>query len=205
MEELLLIICAAVEGAFNRLIAMDPEARRRVAAMQGKVIAVRFKGVDLCLYLIATDRGVQVYPHYDDEPDTEITGTPMGLLSLGLGNTDAMFDGDVEIIGDVELGQRFKRMLDKLDIDWEEQLSRYTGDAISHHIGRVVRGGLQWGRRTLNTLALDMAEYLQQESRDLPTQAEVSPLLDGVDNLRDDVARLEARVARIQHALGEEE
>jgi ubiquinone biosynthesis protein UbiJ len=205
MEELLLAICAAVEGAFNTLVAMDPEARRRLAAMQGKVIAVRLKGIDLSLYLIPTDRGVQVYSHYTDEPDTEITGTPIGLLSLGLGNTDAMFEGDVEINGDTELGQAFKRMLDQLQIDWEEQLSRITGDALSHHIGRVVRGGLQWGGRTLNTLARDVAEYLQQESRDLPTQAEIEPLLNGIDNFRDDVARLQARVARVQHALGEGE
>ena len=69
----------------------------------------------------------------------------------------------------------------------------------------MVRGGLQWGGRTLNTLARDVAEYLQQESRDLPTQAEIEPLLNGIDNFRDDVARLQARVARVQHALGEEE
>jgi len=205
MEELLIAICAAVEGGFNTLIDMDPDARRRLAALQGRLIAVRLKGIDLSLYLMPTDRGVQVHSHYSGAPDAEILGTPMGLLSLGLGNNDAMFEGEVEIRGDVELGQDFKRLLDQLEIDWEEQLSRLTGDALAHHIGRVVRGGLQWGRSAIETLARDVAEYLQEESRDLPTRAEVTPLLDGIDEFRDDLARLEARIARLQHTLGEEE
>jgi ubiquinone biosynthesis protein UbiJ len=205
MEELLIAICAAVEGGFNTLIDMDPDARRRLSAMQGKLIAVRLKGIDLSLYLLPTDRGIQVHPHYSGEPDTEILGTPMGLLSLGLGNSDAMFEGEVEIRGDVELGQAFKRLLDRLDIDWEEQLSRLTGDALAHHIGRVVRGGLGWGARTLNTLARDVAEYLQEESRDLPTRPEITPLMNGIDDLRDDVDRLEARLTRIRQTLGKEE
>lgn len=205
MEELLIALSAAVEGGFNTLIEMDPDARRRLAALQGRLIAVRLKGIDLSLYLMPTDRGIQVHPHYSAEPDTEILGTPMGLLSLGLGNNDVMFAGEVEIRGDIELGQDFRRMLDKLEIDWEEQLSRVTGDALAHHIGRVVRGGLGWGSRALETLAQDVAEYLQEESRDLPTQAEVSPLLNGIDEFRDDVARLEARINRLHHTLGVEE
>lgn len=204
MEELLIAICAAVEGAFNTLIDMDPATRMRLSGMQGRVIAVRLKGPQLSLYLVPTDRGIQVHPRYDGEVDTEILGSPMALLSLGLGNQDAMFAGEVEIRGDVELGQQFKRLLDRLDIDWEEQLSRLTGDALAHHLGRVFRGGWQWGRDTLHTLARDLAEYLQQESRDLPGHAEVTPLLNDIDAFRDDVERLEARVARLRQRLQKE-
>lgn len=205
MDEVVLALCAAFEGAFNTLIDMDPEAKRRLSAMQGRVIALRLKEIDLGLFLVPTDRGVQVYPRYEGEADTEIIGTPAGFVSLGLGNTDAMFEGEVEIRGDVELGQAVKRLLDKLDIDWEEQLSHVTGDAVAHHIGRLVRGGLKWGREAAATLGRDVADYLQQESRDLPTQEEIRPFLNDVDRLRDDVSRLDARLARILHTLDGEE
>ena len=43
-----------------------------------------------------------------------------------------------------------------------------------------------------------MAEYLQEEGRDLPTRTEVEEFLSGVDQLRDDAERLEARLARVE-------
>ncbi|MBD3671285.1 MAG: SCP2 sterol-binding domain-containing protein [Gammaproteobacteria bacterium] len=203
MDEIILALCATIEGAFNTLIDMDPEAKRRLSTMQGKVIAIRLKEIDLSLYLLPTDRGVQIYPHYDGEVDTEIVGTPVGLISLGLGNTDAMFEGDVEIRGDVELGQAIKRLIDKLDIDWEEQLSRVTGDTLAYTLGRMLRSGLQWGQDAIDTLGRDAVEYLQQESRDLPDRKEVDPFLNEVDRLRDDVSRLEARLQRLDRKLGD--
>lgn len=205
MDELIQAFCATLENAFNSLIGMDPEAKRRLAAMQGKVIRIRLKEIDLSLTLIPTSDGVMVYPRYDAEPDTEIVGTPMGLLNLGLGNKSALFAGEVEINGDVKLGQQVNRMLDQLHIDWEEQLSHLTGDAVAHHLGRVARSTLEWGTQALSGFAANLTEYLQQESRDLSTQDEVTPLLKEIDNFRDDLARLEARIKRIQHTLGNEE
>ncbi|MDH5182943.1 MAG: SCP2 sterol-binding domain-containing protein [Gammaproteobacteria bacterium] len=205
MDELLQAFCATLESAFNGLIAMDPEAKHRLADMQGKVIRIRLKEIDLSLTLIPTSDGVMVYPLYDAEPDTEIVGTPMGLINLGLGNKSALFTGEVEINGDVKLGQQVNRLLDQLHIDWEEQLSHLTGDAVAHHLGRAARGTLQWGTQALGGLATKLTEYLQHESRDLPLHDEVEPFLTQVDGLRDDLARLEARIKRIQHTLGNEE
>jgi ubiquinone biosynthesis protein UbiJ len=45
------------------------------------------------------------------------------------------------------------------------------------------------------TLAQDTAEYLTEESRDLPPRFEVEEFLAGVDQLRESVDRLEARIA----------
>jgi ubiquinone biosynthesis protein UbiJ len=47
------------------------------------------------------------------------------------------------------------------------------------------------------SLAGNVSEYLQEEGRDLPTPTEVDEFLAGVDQLRDDVERLEARLARL--------
>ncbi|MBD3610633.1 MAG: SCP2 sterol-binding domain-containing protein [Gammaproteobacteria bacterium] len=205
MDELLLASCAAIESGFNTLIGLDPESRRRLASMQGKVIAVRLKEIDLQLIFLPTDRDIQIYHQFEGEPDTTIIGTPVGMVNMALGNSEALFQGEVEIEGDIELGQQFKRLLDKLDIDWEEQLSHYTGDALAHQFGRFLNDGFHWGKRTLSTLAGNVTEYMQQESRDLPTNHEVQPFLRNVDQFRDDLARLEARIHRLHKTLGEKE
>lgn len=109
--------------------------------------------------------------------------------------------GAVEISGDVELGRRFKELLDGIVIDWEEQLSRLTGDVIAHQIGRSVRAAHAFGTDTLHTLGRNFAEYQQEEARNLPAATEVAEFLAAVDVLRDDTARLEARIARLQARL----
>ena len=43
-----------------------------------------------------------------------------------------------------------------------------------------------------------MAEYLQEEGRDVPARVEVDEFLEGVDRLRDDTERLDAKLARLE-------
>jgi ubiquinone biosynthesis protein UbiJ len=45
-----------------------------------------------------------------------------------------------------------------------------------------------------------VAEYLQEEGRDVPTRVEVDEFLEDVDRLRDDTERLEARLSRLESA-----
>jgi ubiquinone biosynthesis protein UbiJ len=43
-----------------------------------------------------------------------------------------------------------------------------------------------------------VAEYLQEEGRDVPARIEVEEFLEGVDELRDSTDRFEARLARLE-------
>ena len=112
----------------------------------------------------------------------------------------ALFQGAVKIDGDTETGQAFQDLLADVDWDWEEQLSRVTGDVIAHQTGKLAKQAKQLLSDSRDTLAQDCSEYLQEEAQWLPTQIEVDYFLADVDRLRDDVARLEARVKRLLQA-----
>ena len=200
MKQIPVIVTAAIEAAINQVLALDADTLERLRALNGKVIAIELQGFDVTLYLIPTDAGLSVFGHFEGEPDTTLRGTPVGMLRMGLAENagDSFFAGDVEISGDVELGIRFREILDGLDIDWEEHLSRITGDVVAHKVGDLVRDAFDWGRKTLDTLGRDGAEYLQEESRDLPTRCEMEEFLAQVDTLRSDVDRLEARIERLE-------
>ena len=47
-------------------------------------------------------------------------------------------------------------------------------------------------------MGANIREYLQQESRDVPSRYEADKFADNVGRLRDDVARLEARINRLR-------
>lgn len=199
-------LLAAIEAAFNRYLALDPAALRRVGQLEGRVIAIELTGLDLCLFLLPGPRGVQVLSQYEGEPDARLTGTPLALMRMGLSDDASrqLFAHEVEIRGDIELGQQFKHILDAIEIDWEEQLSRVSGDVAAHQIGRAARGLAGWGRQTADSLTRDLGEYLQEEARLVPSGAEVQRYLAEVDTLRADVDRLEARVQRLKGRLAPE-
>lgn len=195
------VVALAMETAINQLLQLDPETRDQMRCLQGKVIAIELRGLDVTLTMMPGIDKLNVYGHFEGESDTVIRGTPIALARMGMANNaaDLLFDGDVEISGDVELGQKFSEIIDGLDIDWEEHLSHFTGDIIAHKLGSFTRGAAKWGRKTMDTVVLDTAEYLQEESEDLPNRSEVDVFLSGVDRLRSDVDRLDARVQRLDN------
>ena len=197
---------SALDLALNSYLRLDANTLQRLGALAGKVIAIELRGLDLIFYLLPHAEGIRIEGAYDaGVPDASLSGAPLALARLGAAKQEkgTQFSGDVEIRGDIELGQRFKAILDDIDIDWEEHVSRITGDVLAHQMGNVARGVLAWGRNALDTVSRDVAEYLHEESRDLPTRSEVEEFLVGIDTLRSDVDRLEARVQRLQGWLAE--
>jgi ubiquinone biosynthesis protein UbiJ len=193
------LVLAGLEITLNRYLSLDPETLSRLAGMTGKLIAVELRGVGITLYMAPHSGGIQLLREFDGSADAVISGTPLALARVGIGEERGLlFAGEVQISGDVTLGQRFESVLRELDIDWEEQLSHLVGDAAAHQVGNLVRDALQWGAKSVDTLGRDLTEYLQEESRQLPQRDEVNKFLAAVDVLRNDVERLDARVKRLQ-------
>jgi ubiquinone biosynthesis accessory factor UbiJ len=194
-------VTASIEMAVNSVLQLDEDTLVRLKTLQGKIIAIEIRGLDVSLYLIPEANKISIYGRYEAEPDTLLRGTPLALMSMGLAKHagDVLFAGDVEISGDVELGQEFSEILEALDIDWEEHLSHITGDLVAHKLGNALRGVLSWGQKTADTLGQDVAEYLQEENETLPNVDEVESFLSQVDVLRTGVDRMEARVRRLEN------
>jgi ubiquinone biosynthesis protein UbiJ len=196
---------AGLETALNGYLGLDPVTRQRLAALHGRTVGVEMAGLGLTLFFTADEAGVlQVYGRHEGEPDCWLRGTPLDLLRAGDRETgaDQLFSQRVRIEGDSGLAQRFGAILGDVDIDWEEHLSRIVGDVAAHEVGSAARAARELGQRTGRTAEQNLREYLQEESRLLPTRYEVKEFLDAVDALRDDVERLAARVERLRNRAG---
>ena len=191
------LLIAGLEKALNRYLGLDPDTLPKVAALSGKVIAVEPEGLGLTLYFLPEPSGIQVVDVYSGAPDALIRGAPYDLFRQAWGGSKQA-PAEIEIQGDVHLGKDFQRLLAGIDIDWEEQLSRVVRDTAAHQMGNVVGIVDAWGRRAVDTLFRNAAEYLQQEARDLPLGGSVERFMDDVDGLRADTDRLEARIRRLQ-------
>lgn len=195
-------VFAALERAVNAAIALDPYTVSRLERLEGKVVAVRLRGMDMSFYLAPKAGGLRVMSHYAGAPDTVLTGSPLDLAQLTSGPPgQGMFTGRVTLEGDVEVGQKFQQIIGGLDIDWEEHLSRLTGDVIAHQVGNLARGFFGWTRDAAANFGRDGAEYIQDELRLTPTRQEVEVYYSAVDELRSGCDRLEARLQRLQKRL----
>lgn len=201
---------ASLEQALNRYIALDPEARQRLAQLHGRVIGIEVLGTGVRLYLIPGPARLQLLSCYEGEPECLLRGTPLALAGLKTGGSGAhgaelILTGAVEFQGDTELGHRFGAILAGLDIDWEQRLSRLTGDALAHEIGNGVRALTGWGRHVGGVLSDELRYCLQEQARLLPERADIDAYVKEVDSCRDDVERLQARVERLLHSAAKPE
>ncbi|MCC6303358.1 MAG: SCP2 sterol-binding domain-containing protein [Gammaproteobacteria bacterium] len=196
----------ALRAALDQALRLDPATRERLAGLSGKAIEVRLRPFDVCFFLLPGADGLDLAPTLERAPDAVFSGTPLGLLrgALGRGQRRELFGDDLRIEGDIELGRRLKAILDAIDIDWEEHLSRLVGDVAAHQIGNLARGLDRWSREAGAAMADNLDEYLHEEARLTPTRAEIDAFLAAVDVLRGDADRLEQRVARLRRRLDED-
>jgi ubiquinone biosynthesis accessory factor UbiJ len=183
----------------NRQVSMSTPARELCGALEGRIIAVRVRNTGLAMYFRVDRDEIAVSDENDGEPDAAITGSLMTLALLaGRSGEEAVRDGSLELTGDAGVARSFQRLLRFGKPDLEEELAGVIGDAAAHEVGDFTRRLGRWGREAGGTLRQNLSEYLQEESRALPTRYEVDAFGGRVDALRDDVARLDARLKLLE-------
>ena len=183
----------------NRQIQAQTPARDLCAELEDRVFAVRVGDTALVMYIIVGPGEILLTNEYSNDPDVVVTGSLMSLARLaGPDGERAIRDGAVDLTGDAELAQRFQNLLRYGRPDLEEELSGVVGDVVAHSIGDFARSVRRWGKDARSTLQQNVSEYLQEESRAVPSRYETDEFRKRVESLRDDVARVEARVKRLR-------
>lgn len=184
----------------NRQIQNKTPARELCAELDGRIIAIRVRDTALALYFRVRNNALEA-GNFDDDPDVVISGSLFALARLvGSSADSAIRDGSVDLSGDVETAQAFQHLLAYGKPDLEEELSGVLGDVAAHGIGEVARNIGRWAENTQATVHQNIQEYLQEESRSLPSRYEIESFHKQTDTLRDDVDRFEARVRRLEQA-----
>lgn len=196
----------ALEAALNRAIALDPETRAALGPLQGRSVELAVEAPPLALRLQVEGDRLTVGPvEPGNEPDLGVRATLGGLLSQlpMLRRDDAPPVGRMRVSGDADLARRLQRLAERFDPDWQQPFVSVFGEIAGVQIARAVAAGLRHARDAGRDLAETAAEYVTEESRDVVGRAELDAFHDDVDTLRDDAARLAARIARLRQALDE--
>ena len=182
----------------NRNIGETTPARELCERLDGTTVAVRVRDTALAMYFEISNGVIALTTDSDSDPDILITGSLLTLARMaGSSGEEALRDGTLQITGDVRTAKAFQELLDCAKPDIEEELSSLIGDAAAHRLGSFARGVGSWSRDARSTMGSNIREFLQEESRDLPSRYELERFTEQLDALRDGVARLEARFDRL--------
>lgn len=183
----------------NRNVAQSSRARTAVEQLEGRALSIALEGTPLTLYFRITDGRISIDTQDAGVADASLAGTPLTLLSMVGPKTEERLRGSgIRIAGDAEVAQRFRDLFQHAQPDFEEELARVIGDVAARQVANLARGFFDWGRKAADSLSMNVAEYLQEEGRDVPTRVELDEFLESVDQLRDATDRLEARLARLE-------
>ena len=112
----------------------------------------------------------------------------------------SIFSGDVKIEGDMQTGKKFQELFEKLDLNLEPLIAQYTGNTVANSLGQFFQSSKSWSEQTAETFKLNIAEFLQEETRDLPSAPEIDIFYKEVDQLRCDFDRLNSRIERLHNS-----
>ena len=187
-----------IESELNRCVSESTAARELLARLRGSSFAVHVEGLGLTAVLHADDERLRLDSDATNASAT-LRATPLDLLRLlnadgisGVKRTRA------DLSGDLEVAERFAKLLKLARPDLEEEVAKWVGDVPAHALGQAVRGAAGWLARAGAALRMNTAEYLQEESRAMPAPLEAQAFYADVERLRDDVERVSARLKRLE-------
>ncbi|QHS10491.1 SCP2 domain-containing protein [Sinimarinibacterium sp. NLF-5-8] len=194
------MLCAGMEIALNGHLALEAEALAQCAALQNQVIELHTESPDWSFFLEFHPGGVRVLNACARKPDVRVSSALRTLFQLlmNAARGDEQIPPGLKVEGDVAPLQRFARALARAGFDAEEFAARFVGEAMAHRAVSGLRGLLGWSRHSMAILGTDTAEYLREETRDLARGADVYEWAGEVDQMRDAVETLDARLRRLE-------
>ena len=197
-ERLLTPLLDRVGVVLNRNLEQSTPGRVLRGQLAGRSFAIRVEGFALRVRLSVDRLGLAAS---DEAADAEVAGAPLSLLSMLRDAESPAGRNRVTISGDPELAQSFQKLLGFARPEIEAEVARVIGEAPAALASRAVHSALGFLRRVRTTATHSAAEYLTEESRDLPAKAEADLHLSQVDRIREDVVRTAARIALLEERV----
>jgi ubiquinone biosynthesis protein UbiJ len=200
---------AAVEALLNRGVHASMQATALARRLGGTVLLLNIEGMASIRISVVRGRlsltgaGSSLDSEAEGPADATISGSPLALLRLAgaTGFAGAARGAGALVSGDAEIANLYRELLALARPDFEEELSRLIGDVPARALSQFALKTVEWARGARRTAGENIAEYLQEESRDLVNKPELDEFLHGVDTLRETADRVDARISRLEQRL----
>ncbi|WP_118997456.1 SCP2 domain-containing protein [Neisseria polysaccharea] len=182
---------SALFPIINHLIQQNPDSRSELAAFADKTLALNIAGLKLTGRI--TEEGF--LSASNGFADTEITFRNSAVQKILQGGEPGV--GDISLEGDLILGMAVLPLLGSLRYRASDDLARIFGNSIGSRAADIGHGIKQIGR----SIAEQIGEFSREPESPVIDAATLSAWMEEVDKLRDDVARLNERLDRLERDI----
>ena len=169
-----------VATAINHVLANETWARAKLVAFAGQ--SAKFEALPLQISLSITADGLFETPSTANHQTSVIISLPNDApLKLISGDSSAIF----------------AFVFRNLEWDFESDLAGLIGDIPATRAVKALNALRSWQKSALVNVAQNFREYLTEESLQLIPQREIEAFFYDVNNLRDDLERLDKRISRL--------
>lgn len=196
---------APIVATLNHLLAQEPWARQQLARHAGKLAVIDTGALALRLRIDSTGL-LATAPA--DAPARVTIRVKFSDLPLMAQNRERAFSY-VKIEGDAELANTLSQVGKSVRWDAEHDLEKLFGPVLGSALAPILATRLVSGARSAvaavqagqQKLAENVAEYFLDEQPLLIRPTNLAEYSAGVTRVRDDVERLDKRLARLEKAL----
>jgi len=191
------ISLTTLQFAINKALSLDFSSKEKIIQLEGKYIELVISPLNVHFYIGFSQGEILLLKNIDQNPDTVIHTSPLGLIRLSFlpaSKMRSLFNDNIKISGDILIGQQIKELFDNINVDWEGHLAHFTGDVAAFHIGKVVKKGMQFKKKCLQQLQDNSKEFLLYELKLIANQNELEDFYQSVDETRLRVERLNAHI-----------
>jgi ubiquinone biosynthesis protein UbiJ len=202
------LVTSGIEMAMNQLLKLDDDSQQRLKKLSGKSLQVTIKELPwplLFSFSEQIDVRTVITPDNDSEPEPvdcliELNLETLPKLKDSSQLTQLIQKKQLNLIGDIYVAQTFSALLKDLDVDWEEQLSRYTGDVVAHQTFSSMRTIFDTAKTQIEQGVIELGEYLTQSDSIAVKPSEMIEFSRDVSDLRSSTERLSAKIALLEQA-----
>ena len=188
-----MIAASLVERGLNRLLRATPGASDALLRHSGMSVRFDLLGMSALDYRIADDGCFSEAAV--ETPDAIVRPTAAMLARLPFFGRGALRDASYQ--GDPALLATLDRVFKSLELDLAAELAPLVGDIAAQRAARAVAQGRAGLRQAGLALGVNAAEYLVEEAEQMARRVDVDRFNRGVDAFADALARIEARLKRL--------
>ncbi|MFC3094825.1 ubiquinone biosynthesis accessory factor UbiJ [Alteromonas sediminis] len=199
---------ATIETAINAALASQPRTTEQLASLHGKRLILFLDVLPQGITLVFSDKidvlsGPATFSDAKASVDSDTCIIQTQAASLDkLKDTSQLTqliqNKSLSIIGDITIAQQIGDMAKSVNIDIEEWLAKNTTDVFAHSVVSVAKSTHAMLLNKVSLFSAQMADVVLEEKPIAARKQAIDSFCIEVAKLRDDTARIEARLKRLE-------
>ncbi len=197
-------VCLVAETTIMRAVDLSPGTRNQLKQLYPLSLQVNCLRPSIDFFVsIDAEGSISVASYREEVATVTLAGSWRDFLAVATANdpASALINGNIRISGDTAPLLKLQSIVGDLDIDWEAPLVKALGPIAGHQLANVIRAVTKTSQSTHQRLKRQLSEFILEEGRLSPPQAEQNAFFSAVDDLVLRVDRADSRLKRIKKRL----